>query len=32
MTESYGLRPVAPEEFGAVGEVLSQAFNEPVAG
>jgi predicted acetyltransferase len=28
MTESYVLRPVAPEEFGAFGEVLSQAFNE----
>lgn len=28
MTESYVLRPVAPEEFGAFGEVLSQTFNE----
>ena len=28
MTERYVLRPVTPEEFGAFGEILSQAFNE----
>ena len=28
MTERYVLRPVTPEEFGAFGDVLSQAFNE----